>query len=111
MTYPDIARRRQGRQHELKCWPEFFREIRVGMKRFELRRNDRNFQVGDVLYLREWDPSTSKYSGHECLVDVMYIIDDSTPCAVSDMGLQPGFCIMSIGRPFLYTTRTFDELS
>jgi hypothetical protein len=43
--------------HELKSWPEFFSAIETGEKTFELRRNDRNYQVGDVLVLREWKGS------------------------------------------------------
>ena len=43
-------------EHELKCRPEFFARIASGQKNFEIRRNDRDFQVGDVLILKEHDP-------------------------------------------------------
>lgn len=43
-------------EHVLKCWPEFFDAIKRGDKTFELRRNDRGFQRGDVLVLRKWSP-------------------------------------------------------
>lgn len=39
--------------HELKTWPEFFEQTRNGRKKFELRRNDRAYQVGDQLLLKE----------------------------------------------------------
>jgi hypothetical protein len=39
--------------HELKCWPEFFKPIQSGEKTFELRRNDRNFHLNDILILKE----------------------------------------------------------
>src|SRR3954470_11426726 len=41
-------------EHELKCWPEFYKALVSGEKTFELRKNDRGFRVGDVLWLREW---------------------------------------------------------
>lgn len=41
--------------HELKCWPSSFERISDGTKTFEVRRDDRGFQMGDVLRLREWD--------------------------------------------------------
>lgn len=44
--------------HELKCWPEPFEEIRLGVKTYEVRHEDgmKRFNAGDVLRLREWDP-------------------------------------------------------
>jgi hypothetical protein len=42
--------------HELKSTPDFFKAIRSGHKTFEIRENDRNFKVGDVLVLREFIP-------------------------------------------------------
>jgi ribosomal protein L37E len=46
--------------HSLKTWPEYFEAQRAGRKTFELRRNDRNFQVGDLLVLREWDECSTE---------------------------------------------------
>ena len=42
--------------HVLKTWPEHFEAVRDGRKRVELRRNDRDYRVGDVLVLCEYDP-------------------------------------------------------
>jgi len=53
--------------HNLKTWPKFFEMVRSGRKTFELRVNDRNFQVGDILDLHEWVPETETYTGRrEC---------------------------------------------
>lgn len=41
--------------HDLKILPEFFRAVVDGRKRFEIRKNDRNFAEGDALILREFD--------------------------------------------------------
>lgn len=43
-------------EHELKCRPEYFARIGTGQKTFEIRRNDRDYQVGDILLLKEHDP-------------------------------------------------------
>ena len=42
--------------HDLKTWPEYFHQILARKKTFELRLNDRDFQVGDTLRLIEFDP-------------------------------------------------------
>lgn len=45
-------------EHELKCNTEYFSRIAMGQKTFEIRKNDRDYQVGDKLILREYDPKT-----------------------------------------------------
>lgn len=40
--------------HDLKCMSQYFDALKSGAKTFELRRNDRDYQVGDVLRLRKW---------------------------------------------------------
>lgn len=39
--------------HQLKCEAKYFEEICSGQKTFEVRKNDRNFHVGDYLALNE----------------------------------------------------------
>lgn len=43
--------------HELKIWPQFYCRVADGSKTFEIRNNDRAFQSGDTVILKEWDPS------------------------------------------------------
>lgn len=42
--------------HRLKILPQYFCRVADGTKTFEIRKNDRGFQFGDTVYLREWDP-------------------------------------------------------
>jgi hypothetical protein len=79
--------------HELKCWPEPFSAILDGSKRFELRNNDRDFAVGDVLVLREWvpgEPAFGHLTGHFARAVVTYILPGGR------FGLPPDLCVMSI---------------
>ena len=79
----------QGKLHELKTWPWYFSEILTGVKQFELRKNDRNFECGDTLLLREWDPDTKEYTGRE--------IFKSVALTMSGMpGLQDGYMLMGL---------------
>lgn len=43
-------------EHDLKCWPKYYEYVASGDKTFEVRRNDRDFRVGDTLLLREYEP-------------------------------------------------------
>lgn len=43
-------------EHHLKCWPEYFAAIKDGTKTFEVRQADRDYCVGDVLILHEFEP-------------------------------------------------------
>jgi hypothetical protein len=60
--------------HELKTWPQYFEAILSGAKRFEYRINDRDFEVGDSLRLREWDPKIERYTGRELGCCVTYLL-------------------------------------
>lgn len=75
------------RTHELKTAPQYFREIANGNKPFEVRRNDRDYHVGDILKLREY--GGSDYSGQEISVEVTYILDNPEYC-------KDGYVIMGI---------------
>jgi hypothetical protein len=83
--------------HELKCWPQFFDAIAKGKKRHDLRRaHERDFHVGDRLWLREFDPGPERYTGREQIVEVTYITSAEQPCALFKGALNPEFCILSI---------------
>jgi hypothetical protein len=61
------------KEHELKTWPEFFVHVFHRRKNFEIRKNDRDFQVGDKLKLREYDPEKQSYSGRTEFRRITYI--------------------------------------
>ena len=62
--------------HELKIDPKYFDEIVDGIKTFEVRKNDRNFKVGDHLLLKVFDKERGFYSVNNVTVKITYILDD-----------------------------------
>lgn len=54
--------------HELKLDIKYFDDVKSGKKNFEIRKNDRDFQVGDILELKAWTNDTEKYQtwGNGC---------------------------------------------
>ena len=75
-------------EHELKIYPQYFEDVISGKKKFEIRKNDRKYRVGDILIVKEWD--NIKYSGREARAEVIYLIDDKF------VGIQPGYVVMGI---------------
>lgn len=84
--------------HELKSWSHFFQAIKAGTKTHDLRKNDRNYNVGDVLKLYEYDFIKGSYTGDVVDVDITYITDNRTPCAFSSAILPNDYSILSIRK-------------
>jgi hypothetical protein len=76
----------------------YFDEVLGGHKRFEVRKNDRNYQVGDEYCLREWVPpiarcmtgilgqDRSHYTGRRMHVVITYVLNDVP-------GIEHGYCV------------------
>lgn len=76
--------------HELKTDTQYFRKTLYGKKTFEIRLNDRDFKVGDVVLLREWHDT--KFTGREIRGVITYILDDKF------IGLKKGYVAISLGN-------------
>jgi hypothetical protein len=96
--------RHQTEIHDLKSWPEYFKDVVRGLKTVELRQNDRGYQEGDLLCLREWQPAPpissgvspawgGRYTGRLVLVKVTHILVGSGPI---ETALPEGWIAMSI---------------
>ncbi|HML73349.1 MAG TPA: ASCH/PUA domain-containing protein [Anaerohalosphaeraceae bacterium] len=66
--------------HVLKIWPKYFNDIESGAKTFEVRKNDRMFDVGDYLILRSFDPDKQAYTGEILVVHVDYVLFPGSDC-------------------------------
>lgn len=42
-------------RHELKILPEFFEDVILGLTTFEIRKNDSDYKVVDIVFLNEFD--------------------------------------------------------
>jgi ASC-1-like (ASCH) protein len=59
--------------HDLKIHPEYYKAVVTGKKTFEIRKNDRDYHVGDKLFLNEFDPIKEEYTGRRTRVIVTYL--------------------------------------
>ena len=97
------------KDHTLKCWTEFFEAIQDGRKTFEIRKNDRGFQVDDLLILQEWEPLIPD---PQCPRHQYNLADESCTCGsrgrytgrifyaavtyITDFAQDEGFIVMAI---------------
>ena len=98
MTYnsPDI------RTHKLKTWVSYYNEVVANNKLFEVRKNDRNFQVGDLLHLvctdekgiAEYDDN-GNYT-RSCIRKIAYILNGG------NFGIDPEYCVLGFSVDHLF---------
>lgn len=72
--------------HRLKILPEFYQAVALGVKTFEIRKNDRNYKVGDTLEL------VAHFNG-ENIGDVALVCD---VVFITDYEQKPGYVVMAI---------------
>ena len=81
--------------HDLKIYPEFFSAVCAGVKRAELRKNDRDYRVGDTLHLMETPRGSCHQTGEFINVKITHI---------ADVGEWiPGYVLLSIEREPLHS--------
>ena len=56
--------------HDVKLLAQYVKPVASGKKPFEIRYNDRGYQVGDKLILNGWDKEKNEYTGEiiDCLI-------------------------------------------
>ena len=95
--------------HELKILHEYLIDVSIGKKTFELRKNDRDYQVGDLIRFIDVqeDDSTSKSQiepniDENTLYRITYVLKD-----VEKYGLDKDYCILAIKK--LNIKEVYDE--
>ena len=82
--------------HELKIKAEYGSAVYFDNKKFELRKNDRDFQVGDLVKFKVVYDDTETYwlnALEQQIYKITYILKD-----VPEYGLDKDYCILSITR-------------
>jgi len=82
-------------EHVLKTQAGAWDAILSGEKTFEVRRNDRFYQRGDILILRKL-----KVDGHYVEMDGLKFLDIKKRIGWflqgGQFGIEPGFCVFSL---------------
>lgn len=75
------------RRHKLKLAKMFFNDMQTGRKPFDLQKNDREYQLGDVIEYREMD--NGEPTGRVIEKEITYILEGFA-------GLKEGYCILAL---------------
>ena len=73
--------------HRLKADPAPFAAVRDGLKKYEVRRFDRDFKVGHYLELLEFDRETQQYSGERLFARITTITEPGSYGLPEDVGV------------------------
>ena len=87
--------------HELKILHKYLIDVSLGIKTFELRKNDRDYQVGDLIHfidIREDNITPNNglvepYIDENTLYRITYVLKD-----VEKYGLDKDYCILAIKK-------------
>lgn len=80
------------RTHELKTWPAFYERVISNDKNFEVRVDDRSYQTGDMLILKEWNPETELYTSREVSRFVTFVMHGG------QFGIEPGYVVLALSQ-------------
>ena len=87
--------------HELKTWKQYFTATLEGRKPFDVRVDDgREFAVGDVVWLREYDRAEGVYTTRELTARISYVLDlveAPLPSGFRDEVKQTGYRVVVLG--------------
>lgn len=74
--------------HDLKTETKYYQAVESGIKKFELRKNDRNYKIGDIIYLHE--TVNGIYTGRKLPpIEIKYIFQGG------EYGLDPEYVIFN----------------
>ena len=80
-------RKTEHKVHEIKIAASYYDDVTSGRKRFELRKNDRGYKVGDSLKMLEF--ADGRHTGRIIDADIIYMLEEYA-------GLEEGYCILGI---------------
>ena len=86
---------------EKKILPEYFAQVLSGNKTFELRKDEDDYQVGDILILKEWD---DEFTGREITCEITYVLHN-----VPQYGLDKDYCIIAFKIKSKFNTAHLEQ--
>lgn len=83
--------------HILKTLDLYFDAVQAGTKTFEVRKNDRAFQTGDLLHLERWEKDRfnslyPSFPAQSVTKKITYLLQGG------QFGIDAGYCVLGLGE-------------
>lgn len=91
--------------HNLKCWCASFERILAGDQTFDIRKDDRQFEIHDLVVFEEYRHGVGAYTGRQVTAQITAMTSpllDNSPAAE---GLKTGYCVLG----FVVVTQTSSQ--
>ena len=105
--------------HHLKIWPQYFQALQDGSKNFDVRRDDRNFRVGDFIVFEEFNPdgfgqehgeSIGEYTGRQINRQIIYVLPGGPVTGTPPVrGIRQGFAVLGLKPIANFRARESDD--
>ena len=79
--------------HILKIRPEYFGQVLYGCKTFEIRKDDRDYEVDNIIHFIDSMTGEDAVMCSNNIFRITYVLRN-----VPEYGLQKGYCILGIRR-------------
>jgi hypothetical protein len=101
----EVSISKSAKLHEVKCLSIHYRSIERGEKKCEVLRNDRDYQVGDIMELLELkeDKAGKTYGGEKLCVRITHVL------AGGQFGIAGDHVVLSV-RPIYPTPKEIEAL-
>ncbi len=73
--------------HQIKIQTKYLDEVLAGRKQFEIRYNDRDYRVGDIVTMTEFDPEKEIKKPRSFIGEIKYL---------TDFAQKPGWVVFSL---------------
>lgn len=79
------------KNHQLKTHNHIFQDVWDRNKTFEVRFDDRDFQVGDTVTLLDYNPNKDTYNPRTIHAEISYKLHGS-------YGVKKGYCVLQLSK-------------
>lgn len=80
--------------HNLKSWCDSFARILAGDQTFDVRKDDRQFELHDLVVFEEFRHAVGTYTGRQVTAQITALTSPTLDNSAASEGLKLGYCVL-----------------